>query len=209
MASYGQSVTVSYMAYNTNTGAYVTGDLANHTIKVIKDGTETSPTNAPYEADNNNMPGMYALTLTAAEAQHNVVIIGGKSSSANVIIIPTIISFEQLPQALNTNSFVKASLQDVFNDSTCASNLQRATASIATGSVGSGSTTTNIVAGSLFPAMQVVGQYIGRIVIFDKGTTTTALRGQATTITANDANGNIQVTTLTNAPVLGDTFTIT
>lgn len=209
MASYGQSVTVSYMAYNTNTGAYVTGDLANHTIKLIKDGSEASPSNSATEVDSVNMPGLYAIVLTAAEAQHNVVIVAGKSSSSNVIIIPTVISFEQLPQALSANSFIKASAQDIKDDSTCATNLQRATAGIVTGSCGSGCTTTNIVVGSTSPSMSVVGQFIGRIIIFDKSTTTANLRGQATTITANDASGNITVTTLTNAPVLGDTFTIT
>ena len=46
--------------------------------------------------------------------------------------------------------------------------------------------------------------------IFDYDTTTAALRGQATDITASSASATptLTVTALTTAPVSGDTFTI-
>lgn len=113
MASYGQSVTIGYYAYNTSTPAYQTGDATNHTLKLVKDGSEASPTNSPSEVDSTNAPGLYTLTLTTAEAQHNVVILAGKSSTSNVIIIGTQISFEQLPTALTAGGNVKADALDI------------------------------------------------------------------------------------------------
>ena len=60
------------------------------------------------------------------------------------------------------------------------------------------------------PATSVADQVKGRIVIFDYDTTTAALRGQATDITASSASATptLTVTALTTAPVSGDTFTI-
>lgn len=52
-------------------------------------------------------------------------------------------------------------------------------------------------------------QFKGRIVTFLADTTTAALRGQATDITASTAGGVLTVTALTTAPASGDTFVIT
>lgn len=63
-------------------------------------------------------------------------------------------------------------------------------------------------------ALDVAGiatdQLKGRIIIFDKATTTTALRGQATNITASGIATLplLTFTALTTAPVSGDTFSI-
>lgn len=100
MSSQGVATTLVYMAYNTSTGAYVTGDVANHTLKLVKDGTEASPTNSPAEVDATNTPGAYKLALTAAETNFGTVWLGGKSSTANVILIPITSTFEILPTAL-------------------------------------------------------------------------------------------------------------
>lgn len=76
------------------------------------------------------------------------------------------------------------------------------------GTVTAGATTTSIPTSSLNPAAAVTDQFKGRIVIFDKATTTANLRGQATDITASTSGGTLTVTALTTAPVSGDTFTI-
>lgn len=78
------------------------------------------------------------------------------------------------------------------------------------GTVGAASTTTSIVTSAMSPATSVADQVKGRIVIFDHNTTTAALRGQATDITASSASATptLTVTALTTAPVSGDTFTI-
>lgn len=73
------------------------------------------------------------------------------------------------------------------------------------GTVGSGSTTTNIVSG----LTTTTDSLNGKIVTFDKDTTTAALRGQSTDITDTDASGNLTVTALTAAPASGDTYQVT
>lgn len=77
------------------------------------------------------------------------------------------------------------------------------------GTVTTGATTTSIPTSSLSPAASVADQFKGRIVTFAQDTTTAALRGQSTDITASTAGGTLTVTALTTAPASGDTFAIT
>src|SRR5262249_47593116 len=67
-----------------------------------------------------------------------------------------------------------------------------------------GGSTTSIVTSSIVPAITVADQLKGRIVIFDDDTTTAALRGQATDITANTSGGVLTVTALTTGPANND-----
>lgn len=113
MSSQNVATTLVYMAYNTSTGAYQTADASNHTLKLVKDGTEAAPTNSPSEVDSTNTPGAYKLALTAAETQFGTVWLGGKSSTANVIIVPITVTFEILPTALDANGMVKADVEDI------------------------------------------------------------------------------------------------
>jgi len=88
--------------------------------------------------------------------------------------------------------------------------LQRSTDGIARITVGAGSSTTSVVTSACAPAGAVADQFKGRVVIFDANTTTAALRGQATDITAssNAATPTLTVTALTTAPSSGDTAVI-
>jgi hypothetical protein len=99
MASRGQSLTVVYHAWDTGASAYKTGDVANQTLRIVKDGVSAAPTNAPAEIDATNLPGAYSLALTAAECTANLVHVGGKSSTSGVVILPVSVTFEQLPTA--------------------------------------------------------------------------------------------------------------
>ena len=83
------SITINYTAWNTSTNSGATGDVANHTLKLIKDGTAASPTNSASEVDATNCPGSYKLVLTSAEMTADTVRLAGKSSTANVVIIPS------------------------------------------------------------------------------------------------------------------------
>lgn len=78
------------------------------------------------------------------------------------------------------------------------------------GTATTGGTTTSIPTSAMSPATTAADQLKGRIVIFDHDTTTAALRGQATDITASSASATptLTVTALTTAPASGDTFTI-
>lgn len=107
MASRGQGVTVTYVAWDVNANAPKDGDVFNHTLRWIKDGTASAPTNSPSQVDATNAPGVYRLALTATETTCDVGTLAGKSSTANVVIIPLTISFELLPTyAIGTNGSI-------------------------------------------------------------------------------------------------------
>jgi len=86
--------------------------------------------------------------------------------------------------------------------------MARAVAAIGIGTASGTPTTTNIPTSSLVPAASSEDQFVGRIVTFDKDTTTAGVRGHSTDITASTAGGVLTVTALATAPVSGDTFTI-
>lgn len=85
---------------------------------------------------------------------------------------------------------------------------KRSVRAITRGTVNTGASTTSIPTSSLDPSPTVNDQFKGLILSFDKDTTTAALRGQKTDITASTSGGTLTVTALTTAPVSGDTFTI-
>ena len=107
---------------------------------------------------------------------------------------------------------VDANPTAINGDATSAANLAKTTRAIARGTVGSASSTTSIVTSGFTPTAIATDQFKGRIVMFDADTTTTALRGQSTDITASSIGGGtpvLTVTALTNAPASGDTFSVT
>ncbi len=111
-----------------------------------------------------------------------------------------------------TSGVVSANVTQLNADATSAANIAKTTRAIARGTVGNSSTTTSIITSAFAPASVAVDQFKGRIVTFDADTTTTALRGQATDITASTIAGGtpvLTVTALTNAPANGDTFSVT
>lgn len=77
------------------------------------------------------------------------------------------------------------------------------------GTVGSGSTTTSIVTSSLSPAAVATDQFKGRVLTFTNDTSTQALRGQGTDITASSSGGVLTVSALSTPPQNTDLFTIT
>jgi len=99
MASRGQSLTLTYVAWDTDANAGKTGDVANHTLRWIKDGTSAAPDNSPAEVDATNAPGVYKVVLTGTECTANVGTLCGKSSTADVSLMPITVTFEQLPTA--------------------------------------------------------------------------------------------------------------
>lgn len=105
---------------------------------------------------------------------------------------------------------VDANALAISGSTEAADRIERSALGIITGTCDTGGSTTSIVASALSPASGVNDQFNGRIIIFDKDTTTAALRGQATDITDFvHATQTFTVTALTTAPASGDTFTIT
>lgn len=95
MAIKNQSLIVHFVAWDSAAAAARSGDAANFTLRVIKDGVAAAPTNAPAEVDATNAPGVYKLTLTAAEMNADAITVAGKSSTANVSIIPMHVTTER------------------------------------------------------------------------------------------------------------------
>lgn len=132
MPSYSQSVTLTYVAWDTSANSGKTGDVANHTLRWIKDGTSSAPTNTPTEVDATNAPGVYKLTLTSGECSCNVGTLAGKSSTANITIIPVTLSFELIPTVasgssgglpvLDGNSSVPSNLKYIDGQATSGNN---------------------------------------------------------------------------------------
>jgi hypothetical protein len=104
---------------------------------------------------------------------------------------------------------IDANLLSIGTDTAAAAAFKRAVMGNTLGTVGSASTTTSVVTSSITPAASVADQFKGRILTFAQDTTTAALRGQATDITASTSGGVLTVTALTTAPASGDTFAIT
>jgi hypothetical protein len=89
----GKGITLSYTAYDNVNQVGITGDVANHTLRLIIDGVSTVPTNSPAEVDATNAPGKYKLALTDAEMICETLELAGKSSTASVDIIgPTLVT---------------------------------------------------------------------------------------------------------------------
>ena len=93
MAIFGVALNgLCYQAWNANTDSGQTADAGNHTLKLVRDGSESIPTNNPTEVDSTNCPGLYQINLTSYEMSANTVVLMGKSSTAHVSIIPVTIT---------------------------------------------------------------------------------------------------------------------
>jgi hypothetical protein len=109
MATRALQQVVCYTAWDTSANAYKTGDSANHTTYWTKDGTASATTNATAEVDATHFPGLYKVTMTSTETDCIEGVLGGKSSTANVVLIPTMVAFDYL----NTSAPAAAGIQDV------------------------------------------------------------------------------------------------
>lgn len=81
--------TIELYAYDYSTGAPKTGDAANLTFYVAKDGgsvTALADTSAA-ELSSTNAPGWYRCDLSAAETNFDNALFTGKSSTSNVIVV--------------------------------------------------------------------------------------------------------------------------
>lgn len=106
---------------------------------------------------------------------------------------------------------VTANMTAVNGNSSAASNVAYTMASIVRGTVGVGSTPTNVVATITTPSTATdASQFLARTMLFDYNTITPGLQGQVTVIQASTTGATPQFTvlSLTESPVAGDTFSI-
>ena len=198
------TITSRMASYTQPTGflaATFPGTVASTTN--ITAGTITTATNLT------NLPAITSNWLTAAgiaagalngKGDWNI----GKTGYSLTQTFPT--NFASM--VITAGGIVDADVEAVTGDTGAATKLKRVLSGNTTGTVGSGSTTTSIVTSSTNPAANVTNQFKGLILKFDDATTTAALRGQGTDITASTAAGVLTVTELTTAAVSGDIFTI-
>lgn len=80
-------------ARNVVTDQPATGDAANITAAISKDGGATAPTNDanPTELSAASHPGIYLFDVLQAETNADLVVVNAVSSTANIQIEPVII----------------------------------------------------------------------------------------------------------------------
>jgi len=81
-----QALTMHYFA--TDADGPKTGDVGNHSLRIIEDGVVGTIAASPAEIDATNAPGIYKVAITAAENTADVVTLCGKSSTSGVTISP-------------------------------------------------------------------------------------------------------------------------
>lgn len=186
-----QSITVAATVYEISDAV---GRIFYTTIRQAMRGTDNAA---------------LASVCTEARLSELDAATGGKmANQVDVIETDTNDLQTRVPAAL-VGGKIDANVGSIDGSAACATNLRQSTLGIVTGVAGSGSTTTSLVTSSMSPAAVATDQFKGKIVTFAEDTTTTALRGQSTDITANTAVGVLTVTALTTAPVSGDTFSVT
>lgn len=184
-------------------GDLVSGAAGLSASQISKDaGTFGSLTNSVTEIA--TASGMYYLDLTASEMNADTVAIEIKTSTTGAKTTPLVLYPEETGD-------IRANVTALNSDATSAANIAKTTRAIARGTVTTGATTTSIPTSACVPAGAAADQFKGRIITFDADTTTTALRGQSTDITAssNASNPTFTVSALSTAPASGDTFSIT
>ena len=170
------------------------------------------------EADAANMPGSYRLDVPDAAFVAGVdwVEINVKVSGAMVykerfgLTSEPVITGDAYALLIAGNTPVNVA--QIASSTAAATNLSRAAQSTVLGVVASGSGTTSINTTSLDPAAVILDQFKGRVLIFDRSTTTAGLRGQGAPISGSSVAGVLTIAAanaLTTSPVAGDTFTIT
>lgn len=182
---------------------FPTGTIANTTN--ITAGTITTATNLTTYTGNTPQTGdAYARLGAPAGASHAADVAAVKVDTAAVKVQTDKMTFTVANQ-------IDANVLSLNGDATSAANIAKTTKAIGRGTVSGSPSTTSIPTSACSPSGAVADQFKGRIITFDAATATTALRGQATDITAssNSATPTFTVTALTTAPASGDTFSIT
>lgn len=87
----GQKIAV--FAWDTAANAEKTGDAANITARISKDGAAVAQTNDvnPTELDPTHAPGVYLFDLTQAETNADLITLFAKSGTASIKLEPVII----------------------------------------------------------------------------------------------------------------------
>lgn len=184
------------------------GDATATAITLVTMTAGTWTSSGFKEVDATNMPGIYQLGLPNVVIDNSsegsvVVMLKGATDMAPVVLEIELDTINYQP----TDGFIPSNVKALNDSTTAALNIGESADTMIVGAAATGTLSTTEMTTDM--TVTVTDQYNGRVLIFDSDTTTTALRGQATDITATSTtNGKLTFTALTTAPVNGDTFII-
>jgi hypothetical protein len=132
---------VAVFAWNAGTGAAKTGDAANITDQISKDGGATAATNDvnPTELDATDAPGIYIFDLTQAETNADLVILSAVSATSNIQLRPVVIY--TVAVAVTSSDIATAVWEVVIENSKKAKHLLSAIFAFVKGEATGGGTT--------------------------------------------------------------------
>lgn len=194
----GASVSADVAAVKTQTAAIETDtqDIQSRIPAALDTGYMSSKVNVMANATI-AASTFSASAIDAAALAANAV----DEIAADILVTPA--------NKLATDANGRVDLSAINGDTGSVNSLKRAVDGNVLCTVTTGATTTSIPCSSILPASAVADQFKGRIMLFADDTTTAALRGQATDITAfNHTTQTFTVTALTTAPASGDIFSI-
>lgn len=84
MITKNTAIWVHYRVWSTANNAFLAGDVANHTLQVIKDGVKAAASNSPQEIS----AGLYRVLVTADEVNGLFITLAGVSSTGSAYMIP-------------------------------------------------------------------------------------------------------------------------
>ena len=84
---------VAVFAWDNAAGSAKTGDAANISAQISKDGAACAATNdaAPAELDATDAPGIYVFDMLQAETNADLIVIAPVSSTTDIVLRPVII----------------------------------------------------------------------------------------------------------------------
>jgi len=181
-------------AWDTVNRVAKTGDAANITGQISKDGGAAAATNdaSPTELDATNFPGAYIFDMAQAETNADLIILQAKSTSTGISIFPVFIY-----------TGISSDMTSISGSSTAADKLEASALTIEVAAAAAGTLSTTQMTTTLTEATS--SHYVGRVVIWTSG----VLLRQASPITAYDGGSKLLTfTAVTEAPTAGDTFII-
>lgn len=112
---------IAIYAHDTSADAAKTGDAANITAQISKDGGATAATNDtnPTELDATDAPGIYIFDMTQAETNADMIILAATSSTPNISIETAIIYTTP-----GDSTAIDCNVKEVSDDSAAADNME-------------------------------------------------------------------------------------
>lgn len=196
-------------AKSTLTGLGVTGDSGNITGRVAIDGTGYTYTDGSTITEVGG--GFYYVDLSTAETNGDMIIVTGETTTANVLIDPTVIYTGQdanvtevSGQAVSLDGTVDANMTALNGSTTAAGRLEGLALSARVGTA-SGAGLTSSIAGSDLTGLgdDAINNCF---IVFTSGN---AANEPRQVLDYSSTSGGMTFSPMTTAPTSGDTFTIT